>query len=69
MIGGADSDTPVPVSGITNATAVSAGSDSTCALLTSGQVDCWGDNLVGQLGNGTTTDSDTPVPVTGFAGQ
>ena len=34
---------------------------SFCAVLTSGAVDCWGDNTFGELGNGSTTDSDVPV--------
>jgi alpha-tubulin suppressor-like RCC1 family protein len=61
------SDTPVEVSGITDATQVSAGAGQTCALLSTGHIDCWGPNGLGQLGDGgTTTYSDTPVEVSGI---
>lgn len=64
------SSTPVQVSGITTATAVAAGGNSSighsCALLDSGTVQCWGVNSSGQLGNGTTNGSATPVPVIGL---
>jgi alpha-tubulin suppressor-like RCC1 family protein len=58
--------TPVQVSGITNAIAVSAGVEFACALLSNGKVDCWGDNDSGQLGNGTYENSSTPLPVSGI---
>jgi alpha-tubulin suppressor-like RCC1 family protein len=59
------STTPVAVSGITDATLVTASGDE-CALLSSGSADCWGGNSEGELGNGTTTSSDVPMPVSGL---
>ncbi len=54
------------MSGITDATQVTANFDHTCALLSTSHVDCWGNNQFGELGNGTTTLSDTPVEVSGI---
>ena len=40
---------------------VSVGERHSCAITTSGQAVCWGDNTSGQLGNGTTAASVAPV--------
>jgi len=63
------STTPVEVSGITNATQVAAAGSGefSCALLSTGAVDCWGGNASGELGDGTTSGSTSPVAVSGIS--
>ncbi len=57
------SDTPVEVRGITDATQVTGGGNHTCALLSTGHIECWGANEAGQLGDGATRSSELPVEV------
>jgi alpha-tubulin suppressor-like RCC1 family protein len=67
--GTTDSKSPVQVSGLTSGVqAISGGDASVCAVLQSAQVDCWGDNTSGELGNGSIGgQSDTPGLVEGGA--
>lgn len=58
---------PVSVIGINNAISVSVGGSHSCALLSSGSVQCWGHNHDGELGNGSTADSSIPVSVSGIS--
>lgn len=59
---------PVAVVGLAQAaSAVVASGDHTCALLTSGAVQCWGDGLLGQLGDGGNLIQTKPVFVVGLA--
>ncbi len=62
----ANSTTPVDVLNLPDATSVSSGASHACALRANGAVVCWGDNLSGQLGDGTTTDSPQSVSVRGI---
>ena len=66
-------DTPQAVTGITDAVSIAGDvGSSTCAVLSTGGVDCWGANS-GQLGNGTVggpdgeNGYDTPQAVSGIA--
>src|SRR2546426_906343 len=57
---------PVRVTGITTATAVTAGGFHTCPLLQDGTVRCWGQNNFSQLGNGTIGNTVAPVAGSGI---
>ena len=54
---------------VTTATKVAAGGYTVYALLSSGTVKAWGDNVEGELGTGSSAqDSDVPLTVRGLTG-
>jgi alpha-tubulin suppressor-like RCC1 family protein len=57
---------PVPVAGAHRFGRVSAGYSHACGVTADFQAWCWGDNIAGQLGDGTTHTSLAPVQVPGL---
>ncbi len=63
----AENPIPFGVVGLSSGVvAVSAGGGTTCALTAQGAVTCWGDDELGQLGDGGATNSVVPVGVVGL---
>lgn len=60
--------TPTNVVGLTSGvTSITLGSSHACALTSAGAVKCWGHNIYGQVGSGSTTPSNVSTPITVFA--
>jgi len=55
--------TPLAVSGGNLYSDIDTGFQFTCAVSTSGKIYCWGFNVGGQLGDGTTIDRSTPTQI------
>jgi alpha-tubulin suppressor-like RCC1 family protein len=65
---GVSTQTPSPTSIVPlvlHAVAIASGQKHTCAVTDAGNVNCWGNNEHGQLGNGTMVNSNVPVEVKG----
>lgn len=64
---GQNSFVPVAVAGLTGATALASGGFHNCALLGDGTVSCWGQDGMGELGDGNPGDyAIAPAAVTGI---
>ena len=59
---------PVAVQGLASATALSAGYNHACALLSNGTLRCWGSNTNGQLGDPSSNGSAIPIAVPNISG-
>ena len=44
---------------------ISAGAEHTCGLTSAGKILCWGSNVFGQLGDGSTTNHSSPAQLVG----
>lgn len=63
-----DHITPADVYGLTSGVAsIGTAYNHTCAVLTTGAAKCWGNNSLGQLGDGTYTTRLAPVSVSGLS--
>ncbi len=62
------SDVPIPVPGLSGVVAIAAGGADDAALLADGTVLAWGENKLGQIGDGTRVEKDVPTPVRGVSG-
>lgn len=58
-------DVPRQVTSVPPLVALSTRTSHTCGLTALGEAWCWGDNSLGQLGDGTTAPRRTPVKVAG----
>ena len=56
---------PVQVAGDTQFSSVSSGFAYACGVTTNGVVQCWGENVTGQLGDSTTSIRTAPTAVNG----
>jgi len=64
-----DKSQPVYVNGLSGVvTSIAVGDDHTCAVMETGEVQCWGFNRSGQLGDGTTDSRTVAVRVDELSG-
>jgi alpha-tubulin suppressor-like RCC1 family protein len=66
-VNGGERDAPIAVVGLTNVVQVAVGWPHACAVLSGGQLDCWGESVFGEVGDGTTERKQAPVAVHGLS--
>ena len=52
---------PEPIAGISDATRLFMGNAHACVITRGDRIACWGSNVFGQLGDGTTQNRMSPV--------
>src|SRR6266702_2867509 len=57
-----------PAGGAGGPAQIGVGGHHACAVLTTAKVECWGHNLTGALGDGSTLDRAIPAPTIGLPG-
>jgi alpha-tubulin suppressor-like RCC1 family protein len=62
-----DASTPVPVTGLSGAVWLLSSRLGYCAILGNRDVECWGNDQYGSLGDGSAAESATPVKVSGLS--
>lgn len=55
--------TPTIVQGLDNVAELALGGNHTCARSCDGTIRCWGDNMMGEVGDGTTEQRATPTMI------
>jgi alpha-tubulin suppressor-like RCC1 family protein len=64
---GEETHRPAPVATVDDAVGLCADSTRACVLRRGGTAACWGQNVFGELGDGTTANRPAPVPVAGLS--